>query len=207
MGTLDKEADKLLGEDAPKPEETQNLPTPTSQVLFMPTRAAAAGGGRAARKAPPNSRPRLTQEEIDENEILAQEREAFIASDLVVQNCNKRDPIALLNALKMEVAREQASMAFQRVINERNGRDSSGNSGKRIDALKKIADIELEMRKIGVDQIDVYSEKFQRVFKFWIEMIQAAAVATLGPEQSDLFFNRLTSEMEGWEDKAAEIVR
>ena len=87
------------------------------------------------------------------------------------------------------------------------GKDITTVSGRRIDALKKIADMEMEMRKVGFDQLDVYSEKFQKILKLWIGMIEAVAQDILEPEQLDLFFNRLSSEMEGWEEKAADLVR
>ena len=118
-----------------------------------------------------------------------------------------RDPLVLLSVLKTEVAKEAAALAYQRILNEQMGKDISQVSSRRIDAIKKIADIEMEMRKIGFDQIDVYGEKFQKIFKLWIETIRDVAEHTLTPEQLDLFFNRLTTTMDGWEDKAAEIVR
>lgn len=208
---LDKELQDLLDEteDSQKP----GGPAPANQVLFIPPRVPAASGGKVV---PPRSRPQanrssLGQQPSEEDQefydALEAERKQFIANDPVVQSANGRDPMVLLNALKMEVARETASLAYQRSLNEKMGKDGSPISTRRIDALKKIADIELEMRKIGVDQIDVYSEKFQRIAKLWIEMIQEAALETLGGEQANLFFNKLTSVMDGWEEKAAELVR
>lgn len=205
---LDKELQDLLDETG-DPVETKPGPTPASQVLFLPSNTTAAAGGRAApaRQRPVSNRaqtPMLTQEELD---VLEEERQRYIENDPVVKNANGRDPMVLFNALKTEAARESANLAYQRAMNERAGKDGSAISSRRIDALKKIADIELEIRKIGVDQIDVYSEKFQRVAKLWIEMIQEAALETLGAEQSNLFFNKLTSTMDGWEEKAADLVR
>lgn len=207
---LDKELQDLLDET----EEHKPVgPPPANQVLFIPTRVTAASGGKVV---PPRSRPQsnrssfgqqTSHEDIELYEALEAERKQFVENDPVVQSANGRDPMVLLNALKMEVARETAVLAYQRALNEKMGKDGSAISSRRIDALKKIADIELEMRKIGVDQIDVYSEKFQRIAKLWIEMIQAAALETLGGEQANLFFNKLTSVMDGWEEKAAELVR
>jgi hypothetical protein len=199
---IDKEAESLIGAE----QNPEAMPVPANQVMFMASRSTAAAGG-SLRARPPGSRARLSQDEQDELERREEERAQFIANDPVVQNANRKDPLSLLNALKMEVAREVAYLSYQRTLNDRLGKDSTPLVSRRIEAMKKIADIELEMRKIGVDHIDVHSEKFQKIFKFWIEMIQATAVATLGPEQSDLFFNRLTSEMEGWEEKAEELVR
>jgi hypothetical protein len=206
---FDKELEELLDLEASKPA----VPVSANQVVLMHSKTTAAAGGRAMS---PRPRPQATgrgaparpsQEDIEYYESTAEERERFISANPVVQSANGRDPMVLLNALKMEIAREQAVMAYQRSLNEKLGKDSSPISSRRIDALKKIADIELEMRKIGVDQIDVYSEKFQRVIKMMIDMVQTAGVETLNAEQYNLFFNKLTSVMDGWEEKAAELVR
>lgn len=201
----DKDADELLAEIT-GPEEKRQPAQPTIQVLFVPPKNPT--GGKALGTRPRSMvRNRPSQEDLEYYEALQEEREQFVAGDPVVQNAAGRDPLQLLSALKKEVARETASLAYQRIINERMGRDSSSISGRRIDALKKIADIELEMHKIGFDQIDLHGEKLQRVFQLWIEIVKDAAVATLGAEQLDLFFNRLTTAMDGWEERAADLVR
>lgn len=171
----------------------------------------AAAGGRAAganKTKPPGSRfNRPSTEDLEWYEATAEDRAQAIADDPVVRSAGGKDPVVLLSTLKAEVAREAAALVYQRTLLEKMGKDITAVSGRRIDALKKIADIEMEMRKIGFDQIDVHSEKFQKVFKFWIDTIQAVAQDTLEPETLDLFFNRLTTEMEGWEEKAEELVR
>jgi hypothetical protein len=205
---LDREGKALLDEPATPPE----TPQPTHQVYFMPSKNSAAAGGRAAG---PSAKTRAagsrfnkpSPEEEEAYNAAADERAQFIANDPVVRTAAGRDPIVLLSTLKAEVAREAAALARQRIENEKMGRDISQVSSRRIDALKKIADIEMEMRKIGFDQIDVHSEKFQKVFKLWIDTIQGVAQDTLPPEQLNLFFVRLTNAMEGWEDKAEELVR
>jgi len=203
----DKDADELLAEIT-GPEPRSQPIQQSIQVLFVPPKNQPQSGGKALGNRPRGMvRNRPSQEDLEYYESLSEERERFVSSDPVVQNSSGKDPLSLLSALKKEVARETASLAYQRVINERMGRDTSSLSGRRIDALKKIADIELEMHKIGFDQLDVYSEKLQRVFQLWTEIVKDAAVATLGPEQLDLFFNRLTTAMDGWEERAADLVR
>lgn len=203
----DKETEELLAEIA-GPESKAQPVQQSIQVLFVPPKSAPASGGRALGSRPSGiGRTRPTQEDLEYYEALSSEREQYVAGDPVVRNAASKDPLSLLSALKKEVARETASLAYQRIINERVGRDTSAISGRRIDALKKIADIELEMHKIGFDQLDLYSEKVQRVFQLWTEIVKDAAVATLGAEQLDLFFNRLTTAMDGWEERAADLIR
>lgn len=203
----EKDADEILAEITgvdPKQQPIQQ----SIQVLFVPPKNQPQSGGKALGNRPRSlGRSRPSQEDLEYYESLQEEREQFVAGDPVVQNSAGKDPVSLLSALKKEVARETASLAYQRMVNERMGRDTSALSGRRIDALKKIADIELEMHKIGFEQIDLYSEKLQRVFQLWTQIVKDAAVATLGPEQLDLFFNRLTTEMDGWEERAADLIR
>lgn len=205
---LDKKGDALLDNPPGKPPET---PRSTNQVLFLPGRVAAAAGGHAAtgsRTRPPGSRfNKPTKEDLEYYAETLGERQQFVADDLVVRSAEKHDPLALLSTLKSEVAREAAALGYHRMLLEQMGKDITSVSGRRIDALKKIADIEMEMRKIGFEQINVYGEKFQKIFKLWIEAIRKVAEQTLSPEQLDLFFNRLSTEMDGWEDQAADLVR
>jgi hypothetical protein len=205
---LEKEAAELLKSlERPSPDPK---PKSENQVYFLHGSNTAPAGGKAAggRPRPPGSRfARPTAEDLKEYEATAAERTAFIDNDPIVKGSKGKDSMALLATLKAEVAREAAALAYQRIENEKMGKDISQVSGRRIDAIKKIADIELEMRKIGFDQVDVTSETFQRIFKLWIESIKTVAEETLSPEQLDLFFNRLTTEMDGWEAKAADLIR
>jgi len=208
----EQEAEKFLADiDQLGQAQAASLPKPTNQVYFLPGGATAPAGGRAASspkpKTPGGRFNRPTAEDNAAYEATLSERTEFIEQDAVVQSARGKDPLALLSTLKAEVARESAALAYQRLLNEKMGRDITQVSSRRIDAIKKIADIEMEMRKIGFDQIDIHSEKFQRIFKLWIENIRTVAEQTLTPEQLDLFFNRLQTEMDGWEDKAADLIR
>lgn len=159
------------------------------------------------RRSSKNQTLRATQEDLEYYEATLAEREQFLNADQVVRNSKGQDTLALLAAVKQQMAREAAALAYLRDQKDRIGADSSAVSAKRIEALKKISDIELEMRKIGVDQIDVHSEKMQRIFQLWIDTIREVSEQTLRPEDADLFFNRLTTAMAGWMEKAQELVR
>lgn len=200
--STNKDADDLLAEIS-GPETKQQ---PSIQVLVMPQKGQPMGG-RALGSRPGFGGGRQSQEELEFYEAEAEARKQFIANDPVVKNATRKDPLAFLSAIKQELALDIANIAFQRELAARRGRDTSALSGRRIDALKKIADVELEMHKIGFESLDLYSEKIQRVFQLWIEIVRDAAVETLGPEQLDLFFNRLTTAMDGWEEKASDLIR
>ncbi len=139
---------------------------------------------------------------------MIEEKSRFIDEDRVVAAARSRSEAAhMLHLIKEQIACEAAAIHFQRIENEKYGRDTAQTSTRRIDALTKIAGIELEIKKLGADLIDLRGERFQRVFKLWIDIIRQVAAETLPPEQIDLFFNRLSTEMEGWEDKVTDNVR
>jgi hypothetical protein len=139
---------------------------------------------------------------------MSEERAKFIDVDPVVLAARRHaDPLAMLATLKTEIAAESAAIHFQRIENQKYGKDTAMVSSRRIDALKKIADIELEIKKLGADTIDIHGERMQRIFKLWIDAIREVAGQTMTPEQVDLFFNRLQTALDGWETKLADNLR
>jgi hypothetical protein len=55
--------------------------------------------------------------------------------------------------------------------------------------------------------IDLHSEPVQKIFGMFIGKLQEAAKAVLPQEQFDLLFNRLETELDGWEDEADSLLR
>lgn len=135
------------------------------------------------------------------------DKQAFIENDPLVKAVTGRaDSFEILRQVKEQISKETAALNFQRIENEKRGKDTAQISSRRIDALLKVANIELDMKKLGAESIDLKGEKFQRVFSFLIETMRGVAQSALAPEQVDLLFNLLASAMEGWEEKAAEMV-
>jgi len=152
--------------------------------------------------------PAPTANDLEYHAQVAEARQQFIAEDPVVKTLtHKPDSPVLLTALRMEIAKEAASLHFQRIEAEKYGKDTAQTSTRRIDALTRIAHIELEIKKLAPDSLDVRSEKFQKVFNMFIEFMREAAKETLQPEAIDLFFNRFSTMLEGWEEKAENIIR
>lgn len=187
-------------------------------VQLLPVHAAPTVGGKGKqghtyKVTRAAGRPRRvermpTTSDLEYHALMTEERGRFVDTDPVVRATQKNaDPLDVLKIIKGEVAKESAALHFQRIENEKYGRDVAQVSTRRIDALKKIADIELEIKKLGADTLDIHSEKFQRVFKFWINTVREIAEQTMTPEQIDLFFNHLSTSMEGWEEKVAATLR
>jgi len=115
------------------------------------------------------------------------------------------DSLETLQRIKEEIATEAASLYCDRVEAAKYGKDTTQISSRRIGALKEVASIELEMRRLGTNFIDLKSERFQKVFAFLLDSIRNAATATFSSEQVDMLFNRLETELEGWEEKAQNL--
>jgi hypothetical protein len=186
---------------------------PRSNVVnLLPVHAAPHTGKNALKVTRGRGRPRKVERAATTSDLVyhakvIEEKGAAIDSDSLVRAATlNADSADMLHLVKIEVAREAASLLFQRTENEKYGRDTSQVSTRRIDALKKIADIELEVKKIGAGMIDLKNEKMQRVFKFLIGQMREVAQEVLAPEAMDLYFNRLSTALEGWEDKCSELV-
>jgi hypothetical protein len=203
--------------DTPEPSKDQPPVTDETdpvESVIMPDASTPENLPRLTLLRPDKIEPRLksrktgpTKAELEQAEKQAQVRAKEIAKDSLVQaSARHADSAEVLQAVRTEIAIEAAALHQRRLEEDRFGRDTSAISSRRIDALKKIADIEFDIRKLGVGLVDLRGEKFQRVFALWIDMMKEVARETLSPEQSDLFFNRLTSAMDGWEDKASEAM-
>jgi hypothetical protein len=146
-----------------------------------------------------------TTSDLEYHAIQSEEKQRFIDQDPVVIAATKGriEATTLLRLIRSEIAKEAAALQFQRLENEKFGKDTAQTSTRRIDALTKIANIELEIKKLGPSSIDPRSEEFQRIFTMFIESIRDVAAETLAPEMVDLFFNRLTNKLDGWEDRVA----
>jgi hypothetical protein len=135
-------------------------------------------------------------------------RARYVESDPLLRTINSDgDAATVLREIKREIAREAASLGFDRLEAERKGRDATGASIRRIEALRRVADIELKLREVDQHTVNLSSEKMQKVFAMWVETLREIAQEVMAPEVMDLFFNRLGSAMDGWEERAQEALR
>lgn len=135
-------------------------------------------------------------------------RERHVASDPVVGAVTTgTDPRDVLNLLKVEIAREAASLHFERLEVEKRGRDTGQVSTRRIEALKKIAEIELRLKELYPSALDLRGEAVQTVFRLWVERMTSVAEEVLAPESLAMFFNRFATAMVDWESEAEARLR
>ena len=149
------------------------------------------------------------RQDLEYHAKMAVERQKFVDTDPLVTliDSNPNDTLALLQRIKLDVAREAAVLQFQRIETEKYGKDTSAISIKRVKALEEIAKIELKLRQVDQDSINLHSEKMQKIFTMWVEVMREVALEVLPPELLDLFFNRFATEMQDWEEKAQNNLR
>jgi hypothetical protein len=186
-------------------------PSAASKVVRLLPIHAVPGQTKVARRV---GRPKAVERKPNETDleyhaIMSEQRDKFIASSSIVDAVKKHvDSADMLRLIKEQLASEAAALEWQRNENAKYGKDTAQVSSRRIEALKKMADLEVDIKKMGADTVNLKSEKFQRVFKYLIGSFREVCLDIgMPPEQLDLLFNRLASSMEGWEDKAAELVR
>lgn len=140
----------------------------------------------------------------------AAERKAYIDNHPLVRNhtfkTSGNSALDALSLIKHQLALEAASLEFYRSQLEAKNLDTTQVSGKIVAAWGKVADLELKVKKEGVTVFDPKSPHVQRVFSFWLEVIKdvmgdLAQERVLTPEAMDLFFNKFSLAMEGWEDR------
>lgn len=150
-------------------------------------------------------RPSLA--DLDHHAAVAVEREQFIAADeLVVALGRGENTRTVLRILAKEIVREAAALEFQRREVEKRGRDGAQISSRRVDALRKVADIEIKLRELEGEAWNLASEPFQRLFALWVERLSAIAHETLPPGTLDIFLNRLATSLANWERDAGSVL-
>jgi hypothetical protein len=156
---------------------------------------------------PKKVEPKPTDDDLRHHAAVAQERAAFIAKDNLVRGLSEgAETTVILRAVLVALASEAASLLHQRVELEARGRDSTQTSSRRVETLRRIAEIELRMhdRSNGGDP-DLSSEGFQRIFACWVDRLRVVAQQVMPPETLDLFFSSFASALEGWEEEAASL--
>jgi hypothetical protein len=181
-----------------------------AKVVGLPLPIRAVGGSMAKRRPgrPKKIHPRPSTEDLEYHAETLKLKDAFIQQDpLVRASSSGQTSIEVLQRIKTEIARESAALLFARNEEEKYGKDTSQMSSRRIAALREVASLEMEIRTLGATVIDFRSEQFQKVLSYFLECIKEVAVETLTTEQVNIFFNRLETRLEDWEEHAQSLVR
>lgn len=201
-------------DDAPESEtETDAVIDDVEQVVhLLPVHAAPRTSKNPLQVKRGPGRPRKverapTVSDLQYHAMILEAKKNAIENDVLVRLIDRHaDTADILHSVKREIAKEIAALDFLRNELEKYGKDTAQISARRIDALKKLNDVELEIKRLGATTIDLKSEKMQRVFAYFIEKIQDVARTTLQPEVIDLFFNKLSTELKDWVEECEAMV-
>lgn len=118
---------------------------------------------------------------------------------------NPEDP-SLLNHILGALTEEVTSIKFEREEAERDGRDTSGLSVKRIQGLSALANTWLKHRELTVaKEIDLRSPSFQAAVRFMMETFKESMLSSgLRPEMIEAVFAKASMSMAkpDWESEA-----
>jgi hypothetical protein len=140
--------------------------------------------------------------------VPAQEAEG----DVVLQAVEREDPAnEVLKSVLYGLAEEQSSLRSLRKKKEGEQKDSSHISMKRGMLLKYMSETLLQRQALvgnAPSEIDFRSTKFREVFRMFLQTIaDTIDEVRIPPEHKELFFLKLTKNLEGWEDKAEKIAK
>ena len=191
-------------------EEAKTTPSETPVAaaggMVVPLHAATGHGIRRGRGRPKKINPKPTGDDLLYHAEVRKQKTAFVGTDpLVKSTLERQDSMEILQKVKEKIAKEAAGLAFNIIEEGKYGKDTSQMSSRHIAALREVAHIELEIRRLGVTMIDLKGERFQKIFSYLLEVIKEAAGEVLTSEQLDLLFNRLETKLDGWEEKAQHL--
>jgi len=137
---------------------------------------------------------------------VVKRKQAAIQQDTVLQavRTNPEDA-GVLHQVVLALGEEAASLGFERQEAEREGKETSNISVRRVNALKALADTWLKRKDQIVSRgIDLGSPAFKSLLQFLLESFREAMRASgERPEMIEAVFARLAQAMnEGWEAEA-----
>lgn len=139
-------------------------------------------------------------------EILKRKKEVIDQDAILTTARSNPDSPDVLHHVIVELGQEVASLVFERMEAERNGKDTTNVSVKRISGLKALADTWLKRKDQLVNrEIDMNSPGFRAVMKFAMETWKEAMAASgLRPEMVETVFTKAARMMndDTWEHEA-----
>ena len=134
-----------------------------------------------------------------------------VAEDFICGTVEEDEgPDNVLKAVMGGLAEEQASLRVLRKDIQKKGKDTSHISLKRGTLLKYMSETILQRKSLmgPSEELNLRGIKFREVFKMFLAVISDTFdQVKIPPEYRELFFQKLGTNLEGWEDKAEKVVR
>lgn len=138
-------------------------------------------------------------------EIVKRKREASQQDPILQAAIANPDSPELLHQVIIGLGQEAAALAFEREEADRNGKDSSGASGKRIQALRAVGDTWLKkMDQVSNKVIDLDSPSFKKLFHLLIETLrESMTVGGYGDDEINTIVAKMASMLtDEWKTEA-----
>jgi hypothetical protein len=214
MGQQEEDLADLLG-DLEEGDSKEELSDHSKRVFQASTvvpmyDANTRSSNKRAPGRPKGIAPKPTRDDLYYHREVLQQQATWVDQDEVVRATRKRQSsLEMLQILKERLAIAGANLDFHRVELQKRGanRDVASVITRQIQAIEKLAHIELEINKFQGTVFNLRDERLQKIFSMLIDSFRDAAAEMLPPEQFDLLWNRVETKMEGWEEKAESLVR
>jgi hypothetical protein len=133
------------------------------------------------------------------------QRFSVIANDPILSALTQNpDSPLIIDEVLAAMARETASLEYDKIAAERTGQDPSGISNRRMKALRTLGETWLKKkREIDSSALDLDSPAFRTLFSHVMKTFEQAMVDTgLPREMVELVFDRVSKRMDGtWEQE------
>ena len=158
---------------------------------------------------PKKINPQPTTSDLLYHARTAEIQKEFVAQDPMVKaSVARTSSIDTLHMIKERLARVLATMEYRRIEDEKRGGSLSAQMlSREMVILREISQLELRINETSVKSLDLSSPDVQKVFALFAQKIQTVAGEILEPALLDLFLNRLSTSLEGWEKEAEALLR
>jgi hypothetical protein len=152
-------------------------------------------------------RPRRVEKapDLDELEYASRSnasRAAWIEQDELLQAMRGGADVGdVLHCIRERLAREAAGFEFDLTKATANGRDAAQLVARRIDALLKLAAIEVARHRLSIDDFDARSPRVQQVVDLLVAEIRDVATQVLPPDDMERVRQAFCKRLDGWEHR------
>lgn len=138
--------------------------------------------------------------------ILQRKHSAMQTDPLLTTIGSSPDSPDVLHEVIKGLGEETASLKFEREEAAREGKDTTGISSKRVQALRATAETWLKRAdQLGAKLIDLEGPAFHALFEFEMESLKEAMLAArMRPEQIEMVFTKYASmvDSDDWKNEA-----
>jgi len=172
------------------------------QVITLEKKEKSRGRGR-----PPKIPIKPTSPEVAQ--LMKNKKKHQDNHPLLKQVRGDADSLDVLDIAMQELAKESASLDFERGEAERKGKDTASLSSKKINATKALIDTYFRKRDAVVNEnFDLKSKNFQKLFEFIVSKFRLCCDKSGMPEeQAQKLMQIAGEEFEGWEDEALKYIK